>query len=286
MKALGEIIEDLRWKAPIFWRKSVQQRGGKHFELRWAPYDDLTAQLAAHGVEIRSHQIDIKAFWRYVESCKYRELSYWGGGEVPTAPEKWLEHWVSIELLDPQPGEVSIDIASCYSPFPDLLREHYGVESYRQDIIYPAGLDGDKIGGDAIAMPIADNFADHLTLHCSFEHFEGDRDTLLLKEAQRVLRPGGRLCILPFYTSHAYCIQSDPGTWKERNVRFEDDALIYLARNWQELHARMYDTAHFLERIVARLEQLDLAFYTVANYAEVDPICYLKFAALFTKRGT
>ena len=276
-------LADLRWRSKIFWTRAVRRRGGRRFELCWAPYEDITETLAASGIEIRPHRIDVDDFWRYVEASNYRRNDYYHGGEMRAAQEKWLEHFVSIELMKPQPGEVLIDVASRASPFPDILRAQYETRSYRQDLIYPPGVDGDRIGGNAAELPVEDAFADLLTLHCSFEHFEGDSDSRFIREAARVLKPGGRLCILPLYTSSEYGIYSDPETWAERRVRFEPDATIYLARGWGELHGRFYDGAHFLDRVVANLDGMDLTIYAIENYTEVDPTCYLRFAALLTK---
>lgn len=274
------------WSAPIPWRTRyhIWRQGGRRIYPGWATYDDITPRLAELGVETLSYRIDVDAFWRYVEESGYRRMSYWQGGTAPSATEKWLEHFVSIDLLRPQASEVAIDIASCSSPFPDILREHWGCRTYRQDWNYPPGLNDDKIGGDAAALPIPSDFADMLVLHCSFEHFEGDRDTRFLREAERVLRPGGRLCILPLYTSSAYCIQTDLEPWSHRrHPGLETDALICMAKEWGEIHGRFYDPQHFAERILGNLGTLRLQFYRIENYLDVAADCYLRFAAVFTR---
>jgi hypothetical protein len=283
LSTLRQKLTELRWGSDLWWHLPVRRRGGKRFVRRWATHQGIGDELPDLGIEVRPYQVPVDAFWRYVDDCGYRDLAYWGGGSWPTAVEKWLEHFVSIDLLQPRAGEVLIDIASCHSPFPEILREHYGLETYRQDLIYPDGIEGDRIGGDATAMPLADGFADYLTLHCSFEHFEGDADSRLLREAERVLKPGGRLLILPLYTSSTYSIQSDPATWKERTVRFEDDALVCLARGWSETHGRLYDLEHFRDRVLAHLGDLELVVFTVTNLEAVGHNAYLHQAALFTK---
>jgi SAM-dependent methyltransferase len=248
----------------------------------WASYDDLTPHLAARGVEVVPYRIDVEAFWRYVEESGYRESSYWHGGKDRAGTEKWLEHFVSVDLLRPQPSEVHIDIASCYSPFPDILRSRYGCTTYRQDWSYPPGVEGDRIGSDAAELPLPDASADGMTLHCSFEHFEGDRDHRFLREADRVLRPGGRLCILPLYTNRTYSIQTDLAAW-HRPPSLERDALICAAEGFGEVHSRFYDGAHFASRILGNLGRLRLRLYSVGNYEEVAGDCYLKLAAVFTR---
>lgn len=275
------------WMAPVGWRgrRDIWRQGGRRVHTGWTTYDDITPRLTAQGVEVVPYHIDVPAFWRYVDDCGYRQMSYWEGGKARAGTEKWLEHFVSIELMRPQAGEVHIDIASCYSPFPDILRQRWGCRPYRQDWLYAPGIDGDRIGGDAAVLPVPDEFADGMTLHCSFEHFEGDRDFRFLREADRVLRPGGGLCILPIYTNRTYCIQTDLAAWPRIKVPdFERDALICAAEGWGEVHGRFYDAPHFERRILANLGRLELTIYKIENYLEVASDCYLKFAAVFRRR--
>lgn len=264
-------------------RYNIWKQGGRRVFPGWTTYDDITSRLVEHGVETVPYHIDVAAFWRYVEESGYRQMAYWEGGKARAGTEKWLEHFVSIDLLRPQQGDVLVDIASCSSPFPDILRERWGCQTYRQDWSYPPGLNGDRIGSDAAALPVPAEFADGLTLHCSFEHFEGDRDARFLREAERILRPGGRLCILPLYTNWTYCVQTDLEAWHLRRPEFERDAVVCVSSKWGEVHGRFYDPPHFVERILGSLGRLRLQFYRVENYEEVAPDCYLRFAAVFTR---
>lgn len=280
---IGRKLNDWRWHHPAAWWAGVRRRGGRKYTLRWAAYEDITPALADLGIEVRPHRIDVDRFWRWIETCGYRQLPYFDGGNRRHATEKWLEHFVSLELTSPQSGERLVDIASAASPFPEVVREHHGLEAFRQDIAYPNGVSGDQIGGNAASMPVEDGFADIMTLHCSFEHFEGDSDSRFIREAGRVLRPGGRLCILPFYTHRWYSIQSDPAAWRSHQVRFEPEALVCLARDWGEPHGRSYDPDRFMSRIVPYLGDLQLVVYAIENYPEVHPESYLKFALLLTR---
>jgi len=62
-----------------------------------------------------------------------------------------------------------------------------------------SGFNGNTIGGNATDMLITDGVATKMALHCSFEHFEGDEDIRFIKEADKVLRGEGKMCILPLY---------------------------------------------------------------------------------------
>ena len=92
-----------------------------------------------------------------------------------------------------------------------------------------------------------------MALHCSFEHFEGRSDIGFIREAERVLRPGGAVCVVPLYLSEEYAIQTDPDVAAPAGVVFEDDATVYCAR------------------------------YQITNAAQVGPSCYVRFALLMQK---
>lgn len=269
---------------PAF-RARLLRRGAREIRQGWQYQQDVRAELEAAGLEVRPFAVDAAAFERHVREAGYRTMDYWRGGEDPWAREKYLEHFVSLELLGLAPSDVVVDVASCTSPFPTLVRWRYGCTVYRQDLSYPAGVEGDRIGGDAAAMPVPDGFADALTLHCSFEHFEGDRDSRFLHEAARVLRPGGRLCILPLYLSDEYAVQTDPKAWTGREPELDPDAVVCVSDGWGEVHGRLYDVPRFVERVVRHLGDLRLELFAVDNSRDLVADSYLRMAALFTKPG-
>jgi hypothetical protein len=249
----------------------------------YAQYEDVTAELEAAGVNVEPYAVPIDGFGSYVERAGYADMAYSDHGRSPTAREKYLEHYVSLCMLEPQAGQVLVDVASMDSPFSEIVTELYGVETYRQDIMYPVGLRGRTIGGDAANMPLDDASVDHLVMHCSFEHFEGDSDSRFIREASRLLRPGGRLCILPLYTSSTYAIQTHPRGLRRQRLDFEPGDTIYVSDAWGPPHQRFYDADAFVRRIVSQLDDLELTIYEVTNLDAVGVGLYLRLAALFTK---
>lgn len=264
-------------------RETLQRCGAGEIRLGWPSHDDLSAELVRRGIEVRPFRIDGEGFERYVRESGYAEMPYWHHGAQLKAREKYLEHYVSLELLEIGAGDVVLDIASCTSPWPDIVRRRYGCRVWRQDLTFPAGVEGDRIGGDAAALPVATGFADKIALHCSFEHFEGDRDSAFLREAGRLLRPGGRLCSLPLYLSKTFSIQTDPAAWEGREPEFDADAVTWLVYGWGESHGRLYDLDRFLSRVVAHLGDLELVVYRMENATEVVDDSHLRFAALLVK---
>ena len=99
----------------------------------------------------------------------------------------------------------------------------------------------------------------------------------------RILKPGGKLCILPLYLYETYAIQTDIYTLPLRGLAFEPDATLYVADDWRNRHGRFYDVSHFLERVVKHLSGLTVTIYFVTNEKAIDANCHLKFIAMFDK---
>ena len=121
-----------------------------------------------------------------------------------------------------------------------------------------------------------------MALHCSFEHFEKNSDVKFIKEASRVLKKGGKLCILPLYLFNRYSIQIDPSVLPKGHL-FENDAILYCVRGTSLRHCRFYDISHLITRIRNNLKDLKITIYFVQNEKKIDPNCYIKFIALFEK---
>lgn len=236
--------------------------------------------MKKRGFDLVSLEINPQAYREYV-----RDAGELYGNYRLNFVEKSLEHFVAAQLLELNSDDVYIDVASANSPTPEIYQKLYGSRTYRQDLTYPDGIRSNVIGGDAAKMPLEDGFATKMALHCSFEHFENDTDIRFIKEAYRVLRNGGRLCILPLYVFTEYAILTDPAVFTKRSMpSFENDATIYCARGWGNRHGRFYDIPHFVTRVVNSMHgSLTLTIYNIENSAQIDQRCYLKFAAVFDK---
>ncbi len=246
-------------------------------------HEKILAQLREAGVALVDYRIDVADFRAYLDRAQYRRFpDYYAGGRAPYFFEKALEHYLAAKLLALSPDDVYLDIASGRSPAPDVYKRIVGCQTYRQDLTFPAGIKDARIGGDAARLPLPDGFATKMALHCSFEHFEGDTDVAFLREAARVLRPGGQLCILPLYLSSRYVIYTDPVV-SHSGLAFDSDAIIYAQKGYGNRFGRLYDVGHLLSRLGSNLGSLALTIYAVQNETEVDENCYLKLAALFQK---
>ena len=243
--------------------------------------DQIIGGLRKQGFTVKDFTLNPEEYRAYFAAAEYtkRYPKYYDFN----ISEKSLEHFIAAKLLELNPSDVYIDIASEHSPVPEIYSRLFGAKSYRQDLAYPEGLNGDKIGGDAAAMAVPDGFASKMALHCSFEHFEGDADIRFVREVERVLRSGGRVCFAPIYLFHEYGILTDPVVAVSQNVAFESDATIYAKPGWLNRHGRFYDPAHLASRVQKQLGTMQMTIYRITNATDVDPTCYIQFAAVITK---
>jgi SAM-dependent methyltransferase len=246
-------------------------------------YNELKEELQAKGVNVSIYNIDVADYQNYVQKASYEQFSeYYFGGTGKNFKEKSLEHYLAAKFLNLSTSDVYIDIASAQSPASIIYSKLYGCKVYQQDLEFPPGIHGNMIGGDASNMPVENGFATKLGLHCSFEHFEHDSDIKFMAEASRILKKGGKMCILPLYIYNRYIIRTNPVVIP-KNYIFESDVTLYCSKDWTKRHYRHYDVAHFIERIYKNSNDFKVNLFMISNQKEVDQSCYIKFAAVFEK---
>ena len=246
---------------------------------------EIDAAVGKLGVAVRDYVIDVHAFWRHVAAIRYPRFYAAGTMSKGGAREqKLLEYFVSLDLLRLSRDDVVIDIASEWSVFPRVVRALAGARVYRQDLVYPPGVHGDRIGGNASRMLLPDGFADKLVLHNAYEHFEGTADTDFIREAWRVLRPGGMVCILPLNVTDRYSILTDPLV-DRRGIVWDSGARVVEVPTWHNRFGRFYDACALTRRVIepARRIGFDVAILRVQNTQAVHPSTYLHFGLLLTK---
>jgi SAM-dependent methyltransferase len=246
----------------------------------------ISSELERRDIDVESFAIDVADFEAWRESAAY-PADY--SRNKPWLIEKQLEHYLSIQLLPPiNADSVLIDIGCAGSPFAAVWQRMYEGKIYRQDLLYDDGVrqaqdDIEEIGGNAAAMPLPDASVSAMVLHCSFEMFRGDNDGLLVREAARVLRPGGGLVILPLYLSGLHHFLVDPAA-NRRGVHYDPGSrIVYRPGFFGVASSRVYSVAAFFDRVMTRADGLDLAIHVIENEKDVAPACYVKFAAVFTK---
>ena len=197
--------------------------------------------------------------------------------------KKIREHFIAARLLGLNQNDIYLDIASQYSPAPQIYERMFGCQVLRQDFEYPLGKKGRVIGGSAGNMPIEPKSVTKAAMHCSLEHFEGDEDVQLIHEIERVLTPGGIFVIAPLYISDKYLIFTQPSLYanlpKEKFPKFDNEARLFISGS--NRHERYYDINHFFTRIVNNT-QMKLTIHSFGN----DLVCntgQMRFVAVFKK---
>jgi SAM-dependent methyltransferase len=247
-------------------------------------YGAILAGLSAAGIPVIKMSIDKAEYARYCAAAQYRRFSqYLKAGRAETFPKKSLEHFLSARLLGLNAQDRYIDVANNESPVPEIYSSLYGCTCYRQDIAFAPGVHDRTIGGNADSMPVPDNFASAMGLHCSFEHFEGDSDIGFIREAQRVLSPGGRAVIIPLYLFTHYAILTDPSALPGGGIFFEPDATLHCLKGFGNRHGRVYDIPHFVNRVYRNRGNLNIRIFYFENTGEIDPSGIVRFAALLQK---
>ncbi|MCJ7445880.1 MAG: class I SAM-dependent methyltransferase [Methanotrichaceae archaeon] len=205
--------------------------------------------------------------------------------------EKLFEHFISIKLLNFNKNDVFIDIAAQKSYFSDYIYKFYGIEAYKQDLDFRKGIfcSPDSavplVGGDAADLPFKDNYFTKMTLHCSIEHFENDSDIKFIREAERVLKKGGKACILPLYFGESYfaIIDHEAYSRDEDSIQFEKGIDVYEKEGYGNRFGRIYSIDKFKERLVDS-NNLDLDIYFIDNLEKIDNSLYCSLAAVFSKK--
>ena len=234
------------------------------------------------GIDFQPYEVDIAGYKEYFDKAEYviKYSDYYPGNQV----EKSLEHYLGLCLLNLNEKDIFVDLASENSPIPEIYHRLTRAHAFSQDIMYPPGINGNQIGGDACSMPVPNGFASKAALTCSIEHFEGDADTRLFVELSRVLKPGGILFVCPLYIYTEAATQTDPQVSLLSNVNFDEETTIYCAEGWGNRHARFYSPRSFKERIINPVkDQFKFDFYYLENAAKIDASVYARFAFTATR---
>ncbi len=248
-----------------------------------ARVDEILRLARAQGMAFQPCVIDIADYRHWLQEAGYgtRYRDYYPDNRT----EKSLEHYVAFKLLRVGAEDVFVDLAAEHSPVHEIYGRFSHAQAYSQDIMYPPRIDGHRIGGDACAMPVSDAFFSRALLSCSLEHFEQDADARLFQELARVLKPGGAVCVVPFYLYDEAATQTDPCVSVPAQVPFDAGAPLYCAEHWGNRHGRFYSPQSFQARIADRVPgAFRFDFYHLVNAAAVDPSVYARFAFTATRQ--
>jgi hypothetical protein len=154
----------------------------------------------------------------------------------------------------------------------------------------PAGVHAWKVGSNAAKVPLSDSSLDGMTLHCTFEPFEGSADSDFVREPARLLKPGGKTVILPLYVNLSWT--NITGETKESicNAIHFDGAASYwcIIPEWRNCFGRHYSAQALLDRVltVAIRCGLKVQLLRVADFDQIHPDLWLKWVLILEKPDT
>jgi hypothetical protein len=249
----------------------------------------IEKDLIAAGVTVYDYEPRVENFVAFQET-HYFPLDYHGGINGPVWDEKLLEHWIAAERLgleSYQPEDIYIDIAAANSPWAKTLRERLGIQAFAIDLS-EVGVEYKDLPYYKIENATASSFADGAvsgaSLQCAYEMFMGNDDTNLLGELARILKPGGKVVIVPLYMHTHYCAYSSPAYYGKGN----SDVLAqeYVCTDWYGIpSARFYDANSLKKRVLDPIERLGMSYklLVLRNKADLGKSIYCHFILEITK---
>jgi hypothetical protein len=290
--AIGRLILLEAAKIPRLVRFKRLEGTGAHAALRMYELDLMSDKVVENLVDsleqaprFQRVSFDPRALRKHSESFRYPR--FYAGGSVANGgfrENKIVEYFVSLELTPIGSGDTVVDVASEYSVFPEMVRELFDAAVFRQDLIYPPGVHGDRIGGNAARMDVEPGFATRLMLHNSFEHFEGDSDSGFIREAWRILKPGGTVCIAPLFLTSSHTVLTDPLV-DQRDVEWDPEGTVVSIIGYRNRFGRFYSLDTLQRRVIEPATQCGFrpTVQYVENIQELQPGSLLYFALVLEK---
>jgi SAM-dependent methyltransferase len=209
---------------------------------------------------------------------------YHGGIDGRVWHEKLLEHWISqdrLGLMNYRPDDIFVDVAAAGSPWVRSLRERKGISAFAIDLgpIAPAHeqLPYYRVE-DATNSSFEDASVQGASLHCAYEMFIHDDDTRFIQEIARILKPGGKVVILPLYMHTHYCAYASPEYYGKG---YSDPAAKEYIRmdSGGVPSSRKYDAVMLKQRVLDPVEAAGLSYRLLAlrNKAELGNGIYCHF---------
>jgi SAM-dependent methyltransferase len=270
--------------------RTFEQVGWARISYAAEVVDDVQCQLQSFGYSIQDFGIAplLDDFGSYIRQPEYAgEYRRYGGSDECSFLEKALEHFLSFKVANPQPGQTFMDVGSCVSVVPDILRRVYGCECYAQDLDLPPGVHGWRVGSNAANIPLEGRTLDGMTLHCTFEHFEGGADTAFVGECARLLKPGGKAVILPTYVARDWTnVTGETRETGRSAIQFDLDAKYWsVIPEWKNRFGRHYSPDALHRRVLAPAIRAGLnpLLYRVREYEKVHPDLWLRWILVLSK---
>lgn len=249
---------------------------------------EVEENLERLGAAVHGLWIDKTAFEVFKNNFPFPD-SYHGGHDSAVWEEKLLEHFIAFQLLDLGEfgeQEVYVDVAAGGSPWVKILRDNLSAQSFAIDLQLAdefAPYDFYRVE-DATATSFPDASVRGCSLQCAYEMFSGNDDIALLIELKRILTPGGKAVIVPFYMHTHYCCYATPEYYGKGYG--DMDAKEYIRWDCRGVpSSRKYDPLKFQSRIADKLADLGMSYrlFVLCNASEISSAIYCHFVLEITR---
>ena len=195
---------------------------------------------------------------------------------------KFTEWFITQLYIKKYEDAVVVDIGSAYNGFGKYAKNAtHAKEINLVDLLNPPGRNKledriYQIGSDAAKIEaIPSNYADIVCLHNAIEHFACGSDEGCLGELERMLRPGGKALISPFFFEGRYAISLNPiscffyETASEPFVEYlvkehtENNAILRFSYAMISPYAHVYDYTTIERKLRNNCPSLIPTFYKV-----------------------
>ncbi len=194
-----------------------------------------------------------------------------------------LWHYIGTELCGLDRSSLVIDVGAQAGLWGAMIRRHYGCRVFDLDLEYKPGRRGFRIGAPASNIPLESASISHIASFCAFNCFEGDDDSAMIREAARVLIPGGKLIIVPLCIGDEFVNLYDPRLLAGVE-RLDEGARPAAMTGWGNRFGRWYDREAFETRILRHAGAFDLEIHRVRHPFHRQEGFEAMYAARFIRR--
>ena len=175
--------------------------------------------------------------------------------------KKLVEFYTSYMYLQPETSDIFMDTGGgIFTYIHKLPCQKKYLQDLRvtEELKSKFGNEIEYIECDAKKISLPDKSVDKISVHHSFEHFQEESDTFFIKEVQRLLRPGGRCCIVPLFIANEYSEVTSSFRMKKvfdkKSKHIIDITAILPGGSSSGDYARLYDIYSLQERIISQID--------------------------------
>ena len=261
LAALSRVMVVITNKLRLSIYNTIHRNASEYRSPTLDEIDLIDRQFTAAGYTLKPLVLDTAKLLHFKQSMYFPD-TYYGGAGSDVWDEKLLEHFIAHELAiaDLKEGDIYIDIAAYCSPWVKILRDSEKLQAYAIDLqICPEYRHHDYyLDQDATNTMFENSSVSAASLQCAYEMFTNDSDIRLISELGRILKPGGKVIILPLYMHTHYCCYATPEYYgKGMN---DAGAIEYIRRDMLGVpSSRKYDVEQLQKRVLETASNYNLA---------------------------